>query len=112
MLTVDQLNEIRERVRKELAVRDAGIRLVVGVGTPGLAAGAREVMLAALDECERLGLQLSVVGQDIPAAAGQLPLVKLVPVTGEERLYTRVSPAQVREIVRQLAEQRHTAADA
>ncbi len=51
-LTIDDLKKIRERVQKETALREGGdvVKITVHMGTCGIAAGARAVMDALLDE--------------------------------------------------------------
>ncbi|OPX41687.1 MAG: (2Fe-2S) ferredoxin domain-containing protein [Deltaproteobacteria bacterium] len=51
-LTIDDLKKIKERVKKDTALREGGstVKVTVHMGTCGIAAGAREVMDALLDE--------------------------------------------------------------
>ncbi|MGI6357366.1 MAG: hypothetical protein ACOX2K_01525 [Bacillota bacterium] len=103
MLSIEQLNEIRERVSKELKVRHPAGRLVVSVGTMGLAAGAREVMTAAVDEISALGLPLAVGAEDCDASPGEMPLVRVLLPQQAEKRYAKVTADRVRQIVRDLA---------
>ncbi|MBO4276883.1 MAG: (2Fe-2S) ferredoxin domain-containing protein, partial [Clostridia bacterium] len=52
MKTLAELNEIRERMKTKVSVRENGntYRVVVGMATCGIAAGARPVMSALLSE--------------------------------------------------------------
>ena len=79
MLTVAELNAIRDRVRKQLSIREPHDRLIIGVGTVGIAAGAREVMAAAMQEVSERNLDMVVVGEDLAVSADQMPVVKFVP---------------------------------
>ena len=51
-LTIEDLKRIKEKVQKETALREGGarVKIIVHMGTCGIAAGAREVMDALLDE--------------------------------------------------------------
>jgi len=51
-LTIDDLKKIKERVKKDTALREGGstVKITVHMGTCGIAAGAREVMDALLQE--------------------------------------------------------------
>lgn len=51
-LTIDDLKRIKESAKKETALREGGatIKITVHMGTCGIAAGAREVMDALLEE--------------------------------------------------------------
>ena len=59
-LTIEELAKTRERVRGTLALREGGTfraKVNVHMGTCGIAAGARAVMSALMDEVERRGLK-------------------------------------------------------
>jgi NADP-reducing hydrogenase subunit HndB len=51
-LTIDDLKKIRERTKKSTSLREGGatVNITVHMGTCGIAAGAREVMDALLEE--------------------------------------------------------------
>jgi NADP-reducing hydrogenase subunit HndB len=51
-LTIDDLKKIKERVKKDTALREGGatVNITVHMGTCGIAAGAREVMDSLLEE--------------------------------------------------------------
>ncbi len=51
-LTIDDLKKIKERSKKATALREGGatVKITVHMGTCGIAAGAREVMDALLEE--------------------------------------------------------------
>ena len=51
MKNLDELRKIRDEVRKSLSLRDGGgrARIVVGMGTCGIAAGARDTMKAFME---------------------------------------------------------------
>lgn len=51
-LTIEDLKNIKERVSKETSIRNgkASIKITVHMGTCGIAAGAREVMNALMEE--------------------------------------------------------------
>lgn len=51
-LTIDDLKRIKENVKKSTALREGGatVKITVHMGTCGIAAGAREVMDALLEE--------------------------------------------------------------
>ena len=67
MKSVEELLAIKEKALAKMAARDAdgndGIRVVVGLATCGIAAGARPVFKAMTEEVERLGLKNVVVAQ-------------------------------------------------
>jgi len=65
MKSVEELNRIRERARSAMSVREGteGARVVVAMGTCGIASGARDVLMAVLDELSNRGLWDVVVTQ-------------------------------------------------
>jgi len=54
-MSIEDLKAIQEKVKQQKILRDgfANARIVVHMGTCGIAAGARDVMKALLDEIER-----------------------------------------------------------
>lgn len=53
-LTIDELQKMRETARKEIYLREGNFRgkVIVHMGTCGIAAGAREIMNAFLNEMD------------------------------------------------------------
>ena len=66
--TLEDLKRIREEAQQTLKIRlDTGTTITVGMGTCGIAAGARDTMRAILDE---------LAGRDIDAPQSTPPSVK------------------------------------
>jgi (2Fe-2S) ferredoxin len=65
MKSVEDLNKLRDRARRALTLRngEAGAKVIVAMGTCGIASGARDVLLAVVDELEARGLSDVVVSQ-------------------------------------------------
>ena len=64
MKTVEDLKKLREQLQTDNRIRHAaGTQIIVGMGTCGIAAGAREVLAAILDEIARLKIQDVIVTQ-------------------------------------------------
>jgi NADP-reducing hydrogenase subunit HndB len=66
-LTIEDLKRIRKDVKKGMALREGGakVKITVHMGTCGIAAGAREVMHALLEqmaETERQDIRVMVSG--------------------------------------------------
>jgi NADP-reducing hydrogenase subunit HndB len=52
--TLEDLKRLREEAQQDLKVRtETGTKIIVGMGTCGIAAGARETMRAILDELKK-----------------------------------------------------------
>ncbi|MCX7821726.1 MAG: (2Fe-2S) ferredoxin domain-containing protein [Brevinematales bacterium] len=63
-LTLEELRKLRENTKKEIAKRDVSdksILVLVGMGTCGIAAGARETLQAFLEQIEKKGLTNVVI---------------------------------------------------
>jgi len=101
MKTVEDLKRLREQFKSETQIRHAsGIQIIVGMGTCGIAAGAREVMSAILDEIAKRKLQDITVRQT--GCIGMCEKEVLVDVVrpGEPRItYGGVTPAAVSKII-------------
>ena len=79
MKSLQELNAIRERMQKQTLNRDAATenstRVVVGMATCGIAAGAKPVMSAFLEEVSKRNLKHVVVSQ-----TGCIGMCKLEPI--------------------------------
>jgi len=64
-MKLEDLRKIRERGEKDISLRrgDARVNVVIGMGTSGIAAGARNVMSAFLDEIGKRELGDTIVTQ-------------------------------------------------
>ena len=105
MKSLEELKAIREKMKRQMEVRDNDentIRVVVGMATCGIAAGARPVMTAFLDEVERRGLTNVSVSQTGCIGVCRLEPVAEVFVPGEEKVtYVKLRPDMVPAIVEQ-----------
>jgi len=100
-MKLDELRKIRERAEAELRLRGGAFRVkvVVGMGTSGIAAGARQTLRAVLDEVARRGLKDVVVTQTgEKALAAQEPIVEVHEPT-RATTYGEVDEAAARKIV-------------
>ncbi len=104
MKTLEELQKIRERTLKNINMRKddkSGVtRVVVGMATCGIAAGARPVMQAFIEEAALRGLSHVQVTQ-----TGCIGLCRYEPmadvfVPGEEKVtYINLTPEKARRIV-------------
>lgn len=105
MKSLEELKAIREKMKRQMDLRENdenSIRVVVGMATCGIAAGARPVMTAFLDEIERRGLSNVTVSQTGCIGVCRLEPVAEVFVPGEEKVtYVRLRPEMVPSIVEQ-----------
>lgn len=102
MKSIAELEAIRDKALKELNLKNQGngTRIVVGMATCGIAAGARPVLSALLEEVDKRELKDVKVTQT--GCIGVCRLEPLVEVykEGEERVtYVNVTPSMVPKIV-------------
>ena len=103
MKSLEELAALRERMKNNVAMRQdnsTATRVVVGMATCGIAAGARPVLTAFVEEVNRRGLKDVVVTQ-----AGCIGMCKLEPIVevyvpGQEKVtYVKMTPDKVASIV-------------
>lgn len=103
MKTIAELQALRDKARANMAVREGshdGTRVVVGMATCGIAAGARPVLTAFADEVAKRNLhQVAVVQTGCIGMCQFEPIVEVL-VPGKEKVtYGKVTPDKVARIV-------------
>ena len=105
MKSLEELRAIREKMKRQMDLRgpnEDNIRVVVGMATCGIAAGARPVMAAFMDEIEKRGLKNITVSQTGCIGVCRLEPIVEVFVPGEEKVtYVKMKPDMVPAIVEQ-----------
>ncbi len=103
MKSLAELQAIRDRMQKQMDARDNQddrIRVVVGMATCGIAAGARPVLTAFLEEIEKRSLENVTVTQTGCIGVCRLEPIVEVYVPGEEKVtYVKLTPDMVPKIV-------------
>jgi len=98
--SLEELKKIREDAQKDLRVRtDTGTRIIVGMGTCGIAAGARDVMHAILKELEGRDIQAHVETVGCIGMCAKEPLVDIEQAGKPRVTYVNVTPAMVPRLV-------------
>ena len=99
MKSLADLQAIREKMQRQMDLRDADgdqIRVVVGMATCGIAAGARPVLTAFLEEIEKRDLKNITVAQTGCIGVCRLEPIVEVYVPGQEKVtYVKMSPDKV-----------------
>ncbi len=105
MKSIEELRAIRENMKKQMDLRNGDendIRVVVGMATCGIAAGARPVLTAFLDEIEKRGLKNVTVSQTGCIGVCRLEPIVEVYVPGQEKVtYVKMKPDMVPAVVEQ-----------
>jgi len=101
--SLEELKAIREKMQKQMDVRENNednIRVVVGMATCGIAAGARPVLAAFLEEVAKRELKNVTVTQTGCIGVCRLEPIAEVYVPGEEKVtYVKLKPEMVPRIV-------------
>ncbi len=103
MKSIAELEAIRQKTLEKVSMRkdaDEGVRVVVGMATCGIAAGARPVMLAFMDEIQKRNLQNVTVSQTGCIGMCRLePMVDVILPGKDKVTYVKLSPDMVPRIV-------------
>ena len=101
-MNLEQLKKLKEKAQQQVALREGGkkYRVVVSMGTSGIAAGAREVMKAMLDEIEKRGLddvEVRVTGEH--GLENIEPVIQIEEASGEKTTYAHLDAEKAKKIV-------------
>jgi NADP-reducing hydrogenase subunit HndB len=104
MKSLAELEEIRKKTLDEIGMRKNknGLRIVVGMATCGIAAGARPVLTAIMDQVKQNNLADVVVAQ-----TGCIGVCRLEPIVevykpGEEKVtYVKMTPEKAIRVMRE-----------
>ena len=103
MKSLEELAALRERMKNNVAMRQdnsAATRVVVGMATCGIAAGAKPVLTALVDEIARRNLSHVTVSQTGCIGMCQYePIVEVLEPGKEKVTYVKVTPEMVARIV-------------
>ena len=103
MKSLEELAAIRDKMKQTVNTREAAhdsTRVVVGMATCGIAAGARPGMLAFMDEIAKRHLDHVTVSQTGCAGMCRLEPMVDVYVPGQEKVtYVKLTPEMVPRIV-------------
>ena len=98
--SVEELQELRDRVQKDLSVRtETSTTIIVGMGTCGISAGAREVMHAILEELEERDIDAHVKTVGCIGMCAKEPLVDIQQGDEPRITYGNVKPKMVSRII-------------
>ena len=103
MKSLQELAEIRERSKGKVALREGHneIRIVVGMATCGIAAGARPVLNTLVEEVEKQGVsEKATVSQTGCIGICRLePIVEVFEVGKEKVTYVKMTPEKAKQVV-------------
>lgn len=102
MKSLAELEAIRNKAKGNVILRkdDNAVRVVVGMATCGIAAGARPVLTAIMEEVSKRNLEHVAVTQTGCIGVCRLEPIVEVMVPGQEKVtYVKVDPNKAAEIV-------------
>lgn len=102
MKTLQELEEIRRKTIDRVNQRTdrTTTRVVVGMATCGIAAGARPVLLSIMDEVSNKGLSDVIVAQTGCIGVCRLePIVEVIKPGEEKVTYIKMTPEKAKRVV-------------
>lgn len=105
MKSLAELAAIRDKMKDKVAMREGAneVRIVVGMATCGIAAGARPVLNAFVEQIDKQGLndKATVTQTGCIGLCQYEPVVEVL-VPGEEKVtYINITPDKVEKIVKE-----------
>jgi NADP-reducing hydrogenase subunit HndB len=100
-LTIDDLRKIKEKTARDTSLRDgpASIKITVHMGTCGIAAGAREVMNALMEEMAAADrADIRVVAAGCLGMCSSEPNVTIEVEDSEPIVYQLMDPNKMRQV--------------
>lgn len=101
MKSLKELKELRESLQRDMSARDNAdkAKLIIGMGTCGIAAGARNILKVALDEIEKRELDVIVSQTGCIGMCEKEPLLD-VKLPGKDRItYGNLEEKDVKKII-------------
>jgi NADP-reducing hydrogenase subunit HndB len=102
MKSLEELRELRKKLQKDLEVRNSSDNkpvIIVGMGTCGIAAGARNILKAVLKEVEKRNVEVTVTQTGCIGMCEKEPLLD-VKMPGKPRItYGNLSEEDVKRII-------------
>ena len=103
MKSLAELAAIKEKMQSKVVIREGGsdTRVVVGMATCGIAAGARPVLNAFVEEVNNGGLagKVTVSQTGCVGLCQYEPIVEIYEAGKEKITYIKMTPDKVKEVV-------------
>ena len=101
-MNLDELKAIREKAKKDIQLRqkEARVKIVVGMGTSGIASGAREVLKSFVDEIAKRNLADVMVTQTGEKGfASQEPMIEVLEEGKPGIIYGNMDAQKAKRVV-------------
>jgi NADP-reducing hydrogenase subunit HndB len=100
IMTIDDFKKLREDALRDIRVRtQTGTRIIIGMGTCGIAAGARETMRAILEELNKRHIDAHVTTVGCIGMCAFEPLVDVEQAGGSRITYGNIHPEKVPRLI-------------
>ncbi len=98
--SIADLQQIREQAQHDLKIRtETGTKIIVGMGTCGIAVGARDTLHAILAELQKQGIDAHVTTVGCIGSCSKEPLVDIEQAGKPRVTYCNVHPDMVPRII-------------
>lgn len=103
MKSIADLKRMREEAKKQVELRDGNkdYRVVVGMATCGIAAGARPVLNALIEECAKQEYNCIVTQTGCIGMCTLEPIVEVFDKSGEKTTYCHINPEKAVRILKE-----------
>lgn len=102
MKSLAELQAIKEKMKNKVVIREGGeeVRVVVGMATCGIAAGARPVLSALVEEVEALGLsgKVSVSQTGCIGICQYEPVVEVLEAGKDKVTYVKMTAEKAKRV--------------
>ncbi|MGM0420684.1 MAG: (2Fe-2S) ferredoxin domain-containing protein [Bacillota bacterium] len=101
MKSLQELRDLRQKLEKDMTARsgNAEAKIIIGMGTCGIAAGARDILKAVTDEVRKRELDVQIVQTGCIGMCEQEPIFDIARPEEERITYGNLTPEIARKIV-------------
>ncbi|CVH76167.1 NADP-reducing hydrogenase subunit HndB [Clostridiales bacterium CHKCI006] len=101
MKSLEDLKKIREEAKRKMTMRlgeEQKYRVVVGMATCGIAAGARPVLNTLVEEVSRLNIPVTVTQTGCIGLCSLEPIVEVFDAKGEKTTYVLMNSEKAKQV--------------
>ena len=100
LMSIEDFKKLQEESRRSIRMRTkTGTRIIVGMGTCGIAAGARETLQAIVAELQRREIDAHVTTVGCIGMCASEPLVDFEQAEGGRITYGQVKPSMIPRLI-------------
>jgi NADP-reducing hydrogenase subunit HndB len=100
LMSIEDFKKLQEESRRSIRMRTkTATRIIVGMGTCGIAAGARETLQAIVSELQRREIDAHVTTVGCIGMCASEPLVDIEQAEGGRITYGQVKPSMIPRLI-------------